>query len=240
MSLPSNLHCEYIQDRVNEYIYELLPPRDSVLREMESYAARHNVPIIGPAVARLLSLLVQTSGAKRIFEMGSAIGYSTIWLARAAGPHAEVFYTDGDPENARRAEAYFRHAGVANRIHIQTGDALARLKKATGQFDFIFNDVDKHQYPAAFRVALPKLRRGGLFVTDNTLWSGKSSAPRKTGRCKHARHPGTQQVGLFLETNVPRLNSLARRRHHLPQEIRPYWRVFRRVRLVQTWLALPT
>jgi predicted O-methyltransferase YrrM len=120
-----------------------------------------------------LTLLVQVSGATRIFEMGSAIGYSTVWLARAAGPKAQVFYTDGDPENAKRAQEYFRKAGVAKRIKVQVGNALELVKKAPGKFDFIFNDVDKHQYPDALRAALPKLKRGGLFVTDNTLWSGK-------------------------------------------------------------------
>jgi predicted O-methyltransferase YrrM len=172
-----NLRSRYIQDDVEEYLYELLPTRDPVITEIEDYAAKNRVPIIGPAVARLLTLLVQVSGAQRIFEMGSAIGYSTIWLARAAGPKAEVFYTDGDPEKARRAQDYFRRAGVAKRIRVQTGDALALLKKAPGKFDFIFNDIDKQQYPDALRTALPKLRRGGLLVTDNTLWSGKAARP---------------------------------------------------------------
>ena len=142
-----------------------------------SYAAEHRVPIIGPAVARLLALLAQVSGAKRIFEMGSAIGYSTIWLARAAGPRGRVHYTDGDPANAQRAREYFRKAGVSKRIKIEVGDALELLKRTPGKFDLIFNDVDKHQYPDALRVALPKLRRGGLLITDNTLWSGKAARP---------------------------------------------------------------
>jgi caffeoyl-CoA O-methyltransferase len=172
-----NLRSGYIQDDVEQYLYQLLPERDVVLREMEDYAERNRIPIIGPAVARLLFLLVQISGAKQIFEMGSAIGYSTIWLARAAGPRGKVFYTDGDPEKARRAQENFRRAGVAKRIRVQVGDALELVKKAPGKFDLIFNDVDKHQYPSALKVALPKLRRGGLFITDNTLWSGKAARP---------------------------------------------------------------
>ena len=175
MKLTKNLRSGYMDEAVDDYIYSLLPPRDSVVSEIEEYAAEHDIPIIGPAVARFLAMLVQVSGAKRIFEMGSAIGYSTIWLAKAAGPRAKVFYTDGDPEKAKRAAEYFRRAGVAGRIKIRTGDALALLQKAPGKFDVIFNDVDKHQYPAALRVAVPKLRRGGLFITDNTLWSGKAA-----------------------------------------------------------------
>ena len=90
MIRSENLRSGYIQDDVEQYLYELLPERDAVVREMENYAEQNRIPIIGPAVARLLSLLVQISGAKRIFEMGSAIGYSTIWLARAAGPKFET------------------------------------------------------------------------------------------------------------------------------------------------------
>lgn len=175
MIRSENLRSGYIQDDVEQYLYALLPERDAVISEMERYAEEHRVPIIGAAVARLLALCAQVSGAKRIFEMGSAIGYSTIWLARAAGPKGKVHYTDGDPANAQRAREYFRRAGVAKRINVQVGDALELLKKTPGKFDLIFNDVNKEQYPDALRVALPKLKRGGLFITDNTLWSGKAA-----------------------------------------------------------------
>jgi len=177
MIRTANLRSAFMQDDVEEYLYKLLPERDEVVNEMEKYAAENDIPIIGPAVARMLALFVQVSGAKRIFEMGSAIGYSTIWLARAAGPKAKVVYTDGEPEKARRARDYFRRAGVAKRIDIRVGNAHELVKKAPGTFDLIFNDVDKHQYPDALHVALPKLRRGGLFITDNTLWSGKAARP---------------------------------------------------------------
>jgi caffeoyl-CoA O-methyltransferase len=177
MIRSDNLRSAFTQEDVDKYIYDLLPARDPVVQEMEAYAAEHRVPIIGPAVARLLTLLVQISGATRIFEMGSAIGYSTIWLARAAGPKAKVFYTDGNPDNARRAQEHFRKAGVAKRINVQVGNALELVMKTPGKFDFIFNDIDKRQYPDALRAALPKLKRGGLLVTDNTLWSGKAARP---------------------------------------------------------------
>jgi predicted O-methyltransferase YrrM len=177
MIRTDNLRSAFTQEDVDKYIYDLLPERDPVVSEIEGYAADNRIPIIGPAVARLLTLLVQVSAATRIFEMGSAIGYSTIWLACAAGPKAKIFYTDGNPENARRAQEYFRKAGVAKRINVQVGNALDLVKKTPGKFDLIFNDIDKHQYPDALRAALPKLKRGGLFVTDNTLWSGKAARP---------------------------------------------------------------
>ena len=177
MNLTANLRSGYTQEDVEDYLYGLLPPRTPVVAEMEDYAAQHDIPIICPAFARLLAWLVQTSGAKHIGEMGSAIGYSTIWLAQAAGPKAQVFYTDGDPQKAGRAQEYFRRAGVAKRIRVQVGDALELVRNARGKFDLIFNDVDKHQYPAALRAALPKLKRGGLFITDNTLWNGRAARP---------------------------------------------------------------
>jgi caffeoyl-CoA O-methyltransferase len=164
--------------KVQEYLADLLPKRDAVISEMERYAKQHDVPIIGPVVARMVYLMAQISGAKRIFEMGSAIGYSTIWLARAAGADAEVYYTDGDPANATRARGYFKRAGVENYIQIMTGDAVNLIDQVPGVFDLIFIDVDKHQYPEALRKAVPRLRSGGLLLTDNVLWSGRVT--RKT------------------------------------------------------------
>jgi caffeoyl-CoA O-methyltransferase len=164
---------------VEEYIDELLPKRDAVLTDMERYAKKHDVPIIGPACGRLLALAAQLSGAKRIFEMGSAIGYSTIWLARAAGPGAEIYYTDGSADNAKMAGQNFQRAGVNDRIQILVGDALALLDEIGGPFDLIFIDVNKHQYPQAFRKAVPRLKSGGLLITDNVLWSGRVTKKSK-------------------------------------------------------------
>ena len=163
---------------VEDYLYSILPPRDEVLAEMEAEAAKRKIPIVGPAVARILHQLALMMGAKTVFEMGSAIGYSTIWWARAVGQGGLVFYTDGDRKNADQARGYFERAGVASRINMATGDALELLSEHKQEFDIIFNDVDKEDYPRVFRLALPRLRKGGLLVTDNVLWSGKVA--RKT------------------------------------------------------------
>jgi caffeoyl-CoA O-methyltransferase len=165
-----------LEPAVEEYISGLLPSRDPILREMERYAAKHNVPIVGPACARVIFQLARSIQAKRVFEMGSAIGYSTLWLARAVGPDGTVFYTDSDPANARRAEEGFRRAGVLERVRLLVGDALEMFESTEGQFDLVFNDVDKIQYPKVLRLVAPRVRAGGIFVTDNVLWSGKVAA----------------------------------------------------------------
>ncbi len=170
-----------LEPQVEEYINTLLPHRDAVLREMERYAAKHHVPIVGPACGRLLYQLARLARARRVFEMGSAIGYSTLWLARAVGPRGSVYYTDSDPANARRAEASLRRAGVAKRVKFLMGDALEMLAATPGRFDLIFNDVNKPQYPKVLRMALPRLRPGGLFITDNVLWYGRTAHPARRG-----------------------------------------------------------
>jgi predicted O-methyltransferase YrrM len=162
-----------LEVRTDRYLQDLLPRRDAVLREMEQYAAAHDVPIVGPACARVLFQLASLIRARRVFEMGSAIGYSTVWLARAVGPAGVVYYTDGSAANAHRAEGYLRRARVLGRVRLMTGDALDLLKSTEGEFDLIFNDVNKDQYPDVFRLAVPRLRMGGLLVTDNVLWSGR-------------------------------------------------------------------
>lgn len=160
-------------DAVEDYLYSMLPPRDEVLAEMESEAAKRDIPIVGPAVGRIFYQLAMMIGAKTVFEMGSAIGYSTIWWARAVGEGGRVIYTDGDRKNADQARRYFDRAGVSGRISIKTGDALELLSEEKQEFDVIFNDVDKEDYPRVFKLAVPRLRKGGLFVTDNVLWSGR-------------------------------------------------------------------
>jgi caffeoyl-CoA O-methyltransferase len=166
-------------EAVEQYIYGLLPDRDEVLTEMEKEAAQCDVPIVGPAVGRLFYLLARISGVKTVFEMGSAIGYSTIWWARGVGEQGRVIYTDGDPKNVQKAREYLQRAGVADRVTFKTGDALEILSEfKPGSLEVIFNDVDKEDYPRVFRLAVPRLRIGGLFVTDNVLWSGRVAQKR--------------------------------------------------------------
>ncbi len=159
-------------ERIENYLYAMLPEREPVLQEMEHQSKERKIPIVGPAVGRLFYQYARLLNARTIFEMGSAIGYSTIWWAKAVGEGGKVHYTDGSRKNADEARRYFQQAGVADRIEVHIGDALEILSERKEQFDILFNDVDKHDYPRVFQMAAARVRKGGLFITDNALWHG--------------------------------------------------------------------
>lgn len=157
---------------VESYMHMLLPQRDQVLTEIEKLASNNKIPIVGPAVGRFLFLLARLIGAQCVFEMGSAVGYSTIWLARAVGENGTVYFTDTGEENVRQARIYLKKAGVSNQVELLIGDAVQLIDTVEGNFDLIFIDLDKKQYPEAFAKAYPRLRHGGILVTDNVLLFG--------------------------------------------------------------------
>ncbi len=162
-----------VQPDIEQYLKDITPDRDSVLTEMEDYAQRTGFPIVGPLVGRLLFLLAASTHAKRILELGSGFGYSAYWFARATGEDARIICTDREQNNAQRAQEWFARGCIEEKITFHVGDALAVLAAAEGEFDIIFNDIDKHSYPKALALGIPKLRRGGLFISDNVLWKGR-------------------------------------------------------------------
>lgn len=161
--------------KVENYIYAMLPERGAVLQEIERQAKERDIPIVGPAVGRLFYQYARLINTKNVFEMGSAVGYSTIWWAMAVGDGGKVHYTDGSRKNADEARRYFEQAGVANRIEVHVGDAIEILSERKEEFDILFCDIDKHDYPRAARMAPERVRKGGLFLTDNSLWGGQVS-----------------------------------------------------------------
>jgi predicted O-methyltransferase YrrM len=165
-------------DAVEQYMMGLLPGRDAVLSEIEAEAKKRNIPIVGPAVARVLYLLAKSVEARTVFELGSAVGYSTIWWARAVGEGGRVVYTDGDRKNADEARGYFARAGVNERVDVRVGDAVEILsEEKPASYDVIFCDIDKEDYPRALKVAMPRVRKGGLLVADNVLRRGTVVLP---------------------------------------------------------------
>jgi caffeoyl-CoA O-methyltransferase len=158
---------------LDRYMTGLLPARHPVIAEMEEQARARDIPIVGPAVATLLSVLARSVGARRVFELGSAIGYSTAFFAQAVGPEGRVFYTDGSEKNAEEARGYLERLGLADRVAIGVGEAVALLEASSGDFDVVFIDIDKDGYPAALEAAAPRVRPGGYLFADNVLWSGR-------------------------------------------------------------------
>jgi len=146
---------------------------EPVLLEMEAEGKERGFPIIGRLVGVTVELLARSVGAKRVFELGSGFGYSAYWFARAVGPSGEVHGTDGDPANEPKALDYLSRAGLAEPIRWHVGDAVTHLGAAPGEFDVVYNDIDKDGYPAAWMAARERIRVGGLYVCDNVLWSGR-------------------------------------------------------------------
>jgi caffeoyl-CoA O-methyltransferase len=165
---------DIVDPRIEHYMEDRLRRFDEpVLLEMEAYAKENGFPIVGRNVGVTLEVLARSAGAARIMELGSGFGYSAYWHARAVGSDGEVHLTDGDPENEARAARYLERAGLADRVRFHVGDAVREFEELQGDFDVIFNDIDKDGYPAAWRAASDRIRIGGLYVCDNVLWYGR-------------------------------------------------------------------
>jgi predicted O-methyltransferase YrrM len=162
-----------VSPELDRYVIELLPERHPVIAEMERVAKERDIPIVGPAVATLIAVLARSIGARRVCELGSAIGYSTAFFAQAVGPEGSVLYTDGSEKNAEQAGAYLERLGLRDRVEIRTGEAVGILEQTSGEFDVVFVDIDKDGYPRALEAAARRVRRGGYLLADNVLWSGK-------------------------------------------------------------------
>jgi caffeoyl-CoA O-methyltransferase len=147
---------------------ELLPARGRLLLELEAEAERDAIPIVGPAVGRLLTILTRLSGGRRALELGTATGYSALFIAQGLAPDGMLLSLEHDPERAAAARANFQRAGVHQQIEVRLGEAMQELAKIEGPFDLAFLDIDK----AAYGEALPHLQRllrsGGLLLADNT------------------------------------------------------------------------
>jgi len=167
------------EPRIDDYILQLISSTSTsdeeseVLRDMERHARENRFPIIRPLAGRFLRQLAIATNAKNIFEMGSGFGYSAMWFAGGLAEGGRIICTDGSHENKRKALEYLRRAGYESLVEFRVGDARDIIRGFGGPFDIILNDIDKEQYPETIDLAIPRLRKGGLFITDNVLWSGR-------------------------------------------------------------------
>jgi predicted O-methyltransferase YrrM len=159
--------------KIEEYIRGLYPLEDPVLEEMERLGGRINFPIVGPLVGRLLYQLAAMISAKSVFEMGSGFGYSAFWFALALPEDGKVYLTDQSKKNSELARTHLTQANLSHKCEFRVGNAVDLLKKTKENFDIIFIDIDKEQYPEALAAAKPKINTGGLLIADNLLWFGQ-------------------------------------------------------------------
>ena len=158
-----------------DYLTSLVPPREQVMLEMESYAEKHDFPIIGPACGYYCYQLARIIGARSVFELGSGYGYSTAWFAKALQENGGgvVHHTVWDEELSKMASGYMLRLGCVDLVQFHIGEAVETLGKQSSLFDIIFNDIDKEAYPESLGLIKGKLRSGGLLIIDNMLWSGR-------------------------------------------------------------------
>jgi caffeoyl-CoA O-methyltransferase len=156
-----------------EYLEKLIPQTDPLLAEMENYGAEHRIPSADREVAMFVEITARAIKAKRALEIGMAIGYTTIHLARAVGDGGLVVTIDPSDEMIKAAEGYLQRAGLRERVRIERGKALEVIPQLSDTFDLLFIDALKEEYSDYLKVALPKLRKGGVVVVDNLLWGGQ-------------------------------------------------------------------
>ena len=165
---------DIVDPRIESYMASRLARFDEpVLLEMEAEAKERGFPIVGRNVGVTLEVLARAVGAKRVVELGSGFGYSAYWFSRAIGPDGELHLTDGDPANEPKALDYLGRAGLAKPISYHVGDALTSFAELDGEFDIVYDDIDKDGYPDAWRATRDRIRIGGLYICDNVLWYGR-------------------------------------------------------------------
>ncbi len=184
-----------------EYLDSLLPPRDALRARMEEAAREESIPISDPELGHLLEILARAAGARRILEVGTAIGYGTLCLARGA-PEAKITTIDHDPEIQERARGFLAEGEVLDRVELLTGRALDLIPTLQGPFDLIYLDADKADYRRCLDLGLQRLRVGGLMVVDNLLWQGEIADPPAAGLSDTARHIETFNVYFMIHPQL--------------------------------------
>src|SRR5580765_8008767 len=160
-------------DAVEQYLAGLNHAGDPLLDDIARGNATRGLPLVDAEVGALLRVLATSIGASRILEIGTAIGYSGIWLAGALPAGGMLVTMELDEARAREARDNFAKAGVTDRVSVVTGDAQLKLAKVSGPFDLIFQDGAKKLYTPLLDRLVALLRPGGLLVTDNVLWDGE-------------------------------------------------------------------
>ena len=164
---------QIVPDAIERYLAGLNRAGDPVLDQIARGNATRGLPLVDAEVGALLRVLATTVGASRILEIGTAIGYSGIWLARALPAGGMLVTMECDQDRAREARENFACAGLSDRVSVVVGDAQLKIAKVAGPFDLVFQDGAKDLYTPLLDRLVALLRPGGLLVTDNVLWDGE-------------------------------------------------------------------
>lgn len=162
-----------LQREQAEYLDQLLPQDDPLLAEMEAYAAKHNVPIADREVAAFIEITARSTRAKQALEIGMAIGYSVVHLARGMGQGSTIVTIEPSDEMIQAASGYLKRANLADRVRIEQGKALDVMPRLDESFDILFIDAVKEEYKQYLDLGLPRVRAGGVVIVDNLLWGGR-------------------------------------------------------------------
>ena len=164
---------QIVPDAIERYLSSLNRSVDGLLQAIAREGEQADLPLIDAEVGALLRVLALAVGATRILEIGTATGYSGIWLAGALPAGGMLLTMESDAERAEIARQNFARAGLSDRVSVIVGDARRTLAKVSGPFDLIFQDGDKPLYVRLLDRLVELLRPGGLLVTDNVLWDGE-------------------------------------------------------------------
>lgn len=198
--------CAMIAD-LEAHFREFIPPRDELLLRLEEEARQESIPIVGPLVGELLFLLARVSQARQVLELGTATGYSAIYLARGCEPlNGKVMTLESDPNMAARARVNCAQAGLGAQVEVLQGEALALMDGMAGPFDFVFLDIDKESYLPALARCHRLLRLGGLLVADNVGFAGAQDFNREIFRCPEWR---VVPLLCFLPAHSPERDGLS-------------------------------
>ncbi len=164
---------QILPDAIERYLAGLNRRGDPVLDAIAAEGHRRELPIVHAETGRLLQLLVLATGARRVLEIGTCVGYSAVWMARALPADGLLITLEREQPLANEARANFARAGVAHLANVMVGDAARLVSKVAGPFDLIFQDGDKLLYEPLLDRLLALLRPGGLLAADNALWRGE-------------------------------------------------------------------
>jgi predicted O-methyltransferase YrrM len=181
MRRHATLERVIVTPAVRDYLDATRPPADPLLAEMEAHGARERIPILDAQSGALLHVLARAIGARRVVEVGTAIGVSTLHLARALPADGELVSFEIDAERHAAAEGYLARAALGARLDLRLQDARAGLAELTGPFDLAFLDGVKAEYEDYLALVVPLLRPGGLVAVDNVLMSGTVAEGRSDG-----------------------------------------------------------